>query len=259
MADIDQVAGQRDPVGAVALLFSGGLDTTLEVVELLRTYREVHLLTFNNGFCINMQGAVRRARELIERYGSARIFHTVVDTHPLIRQILQDFRGLWKEYKSPLIFDMGCKLSSATELIYYAVTHEIEDICDGSAIDQTHIFIQHPEFGAHIKPYFNRYNLRFLKPVFFDMGRPEKIRKLEELDFRSGSETLEKIHITSQIAHQPFCMVGFLTFFFTSPLNRLKLVQHFALPMEQAKELWDRLLPRARTWLDDKLASAASG
>jgi len=47
----------------MALLFSGGLDTTLEVVERLKEYDAVDLLTFDNGYCINMRGARRRVRE----------------------------------------------------------------------------------------------------------------------------------------------------------------------------------------------------
>jgi len=240
--------------GRFALLFSGGLDTTLEVVERLKEYREAHLITFNNGYCINTRGASRRVDELRARYPGERVHHSLVNTHRLIKIILEDFRGLWKEYRSPLLVDMACKMAAVTELVLYARTRGITDLSDGAAVEQTQIFLQHPEFCAHVEPFITSNGLRFLKPLLFDMGREEKIEALEKLGFASGSKILEKLHITSQLAHQPFCMVGFSTFFFTSPLNRLGVVERHSLPIDRAKELWDRLLPRARAHLDERLS-----
>ena len=243
-----------DAQGRFALLFSGGLDTTLEVVERMQTHREAHLLTFNNGYCINTQGGVRRASEMKDRFGADRIIDSLVNTKPLMQTILKDFKALWHEYRSPLIIDMGCKMAAVTELILYAKRHGIEEISDGAAVEQTQIFIQHPEFSAHVKPLITSYGLRFLQPLLFDMGRSEKIAMLEELGFDRGSKVLEKLHITSQLKHQPFCLIGFSTFFFTSPLRKISLVQHYDLPMDRAKMLWDELLPRAIAYLDAGLS-----
>ena len=169
--------------GRFALLFSGGLDTTLEVVERMKTHREAHLLTFNNGYCINTKGGVRRAGEMKDRFGDDRIFDLLINTKPLMQTILHDFKALWKEYRSPLIIDMGCKMAAVTELILYAKKNNIEEISDGAAVEQTQIFLQHPEFSAHVKPLISAYGLRFLKPLLFDMGREDKIAMLNALDF----------------------------------------------------------------------------
>ncbi len=236
------------------LLFSGGLDSTLEVVERMKTHREAHLLTFNNGYCVNTQGSLRRASEMKDRFGADRIIDSLINTKPLMQTILEDFKALWREYRSPLIVDMGCKMASVTELILYAKNNDIEEISDGASVDQTQVFIQHPEFSAHIKPLISSHGLRFLRPVLFDIGREEKIAMLKELGFDRGSKTLEKLHITSQLKHQPFCLIGFSTFFFTSPLRKIPLVQRYDLPMDRAKELWDALLPRATAYLNARLA-----
>ncbi len=236
------------------LLFSGGLDSTLEVVERMKTHREAHLLTFNNGYCVNTQGSLRRASEMKDRFGANRIIDSLINTKPLMQTILEDFKALWREYRSPLIVDMGCKMASVTELILYAKNNDIEEISDGASVDQTQVFIQHPEFSAHIKPLISSHGLRFLRPVLFDIGREEKIAMLKELGFERGSKTLEKLHITSQLKHQPFCLIGFSTFFFTSPLRKIPLVQRYDLPMDRAKELWDALLPRATAYLNARLA-----
>lgn len=242
------------PNGRFALLFSGGLDTTLEVVERMKTHHEAHLLTFNNGYCINTKGGLRRAGEMVERYGSDRVVSVLIHTKPLMQRILGDFKALWSEYRSPLIFDLGCKMAAVTQMILYAKRHGIEEISDGAAAEQTQIFLQHPEFSAHIKPFVTGYGLRFLKPLLFDVSREDKIAMVEALGFDGGTRVLEKLHITSQLKHQPFCLVGFSTFFFTSPLRKIPVIQKLGLPMEQAKELWDALLPRAAGYLEERLA-----
>lgn len=252
----EEIVPPSEAEGRFALLFSGGLDTTLEVVERMKTHREAHLLTFNNGYCINTKGGIRRAGEMKDRFGDDRIIDLLINTKPLMQTILRDFKALWKEYRSPLIVDMGCKMAAVTELILYAKKHGIEEISDGAAVEQTQIFIQHPEFSAHVKPLISAYGLRFLKPLLFDMGRDEKIAMLDDLEFDGGSKVLEKLHITSQLKHQPFCLIGFSTFFFTSPLRKIPVIQRYGLPMKQAKELWDALLPRATTYLDTRLAEA---
>jgi hypothetical protein len=127
-----------------ALLFSGGLDTTLEVVERLREFDQAHLLTFNNGYCVNTGGAARRAAELEGRFGPERIRFELVNTKPLIQHLLEGSRVLWKEYRSPLILDLACKMAAVTELIRYARGNGLTDVSDGAAVDQTQIFIQHP-------------------------------------------------------------------------------------------------------------------
>ena len=244
----------NDATRSIGLLFSGGLDSTLEAVERLKEYDAVHLLSFNNGCCVNMNGARQRAGELRRIFGATRIHHAEVDTAPLRRKLLYDSEGrLWR-YKSPLVFDLACKMAAVIELIFHARTHGLSRIADGASIDQTQVFLQHPEMSAHIRPLFEQYGVEMVKPVLFHISREEKIKRLEGLGFESGSGLLEKLHITSQIMHQPFCLYGFVTFFFTSPLRHVPLIKRMSLPMEQAQEAWDEVLPVACRELDERLA-----
>ncbi len=240
----------------MALLFSGGLDTTLEVVERLKEYDAVDLLTFDNGYCINMRGARRRVRELRDLLGPDRIHHVEVETKELIDILLRDGDQLWREYRSPLIFDMACKVSSVTELIYYARTHGITDLSDGAALEQTEIFLQHRDFSAEVKPYLESYGLVYREAIQYEWSRDEKQRMIEQQGLSSGVPLLEKFSIGSHIAHQPFCLRGAVTFFFTSPTRHLGPVKRYALPMNRAIALWKRLLPTAKDYLDERLRGA---
>ena len=251
-----EAAGNDSLKESVVLLFSGGLDTTLEAAARLEEYRKVHLLTFDNGCCVNVGGGRRRAEELARHFDSSRIVHTVADTGPLMQSILAEQRSRESSLHSPLIFDLACKMSALTELVWYAKTSGVTDISDGAAVEQTQIFLQHPDFTSHIKPLIDEYGLTWVPPVQFDMDRKSKLALLKEQGFNSGAAFLEKIHITSQIRHQPFCLRGFVTYFFTSPLRHLGPVKKRSLSVAEAKKLWDELLPVARKNLDERLLSA---
>lgn len=241
---------------SIVILFSGGLDTSLEVIERLKSYQKIHLITFNNGYCINMQGATRRAEALQQKYGYERITHNFVNTAPTIHKLLKNKHELWEKYRSPLIFDLACKMSSMVELVFYAKQLGITDISDGASKSQQEIFLQRPEFSAHIKPKIAKYGLRLLPSAKFDMDRDSKSDWLESEGFTAGVRSLEKVHISSTLAQQPFCLRGIMTFFFTSPFRHLGVVKHYTLTTERAKEAWDELWPIAKEQLDKKLSEA---
>jgi hypothetical protein len=246
-----------EPRGSMALLFSGGLDTTLEVIERGKTYKDIYLLTFDNGCCINLGSATRRLDDLRRITRSDGIHHILIDTRDLMHKLLKETALLRNEFHSPLIFDLACKMSAISHLIVFARTHGVTDISDGAAVEQTQVFIQHPDFSKHIAPLVTDYGLRFVKPTGFNMGRKEKLELLAKYGLSDGIPALEKVHITSQLAYQPFCMRGFVTFFFTSPLRHLPMVKSMSLPLDQACQLWDRIVPTAREFIDQALQSAS--
>lgn len=236
------------------MLFSGGLDTTLEVVERLKEYDGVDLITFDNGHCVHLGGARRRVRELCVFLGDDRIRHFEILTVDLIQRLLEDSEDLWREFRSPLIFDMACKLASVTELVFHAKVRGITDLSDGASMEQTEIFLQRREFAEEVRRFAEGYGLRYLHPTQYDWTREQKQQLLVEQGFRPGLPALEKLHIGSHIAHQPFCLRGIVTFFFTSPLRHLSVVKRYELPMDQAIALWHRLLPIATAHLERKLS-----
>ena len=244
------------PLEKIALLFSGGLDSTLEAVERFKQYKSVLLVTFNNGYCINIGAARRRVAELGRHYGSQRITHKIVNTAPLMKELLKEHDRLWEKYRSPLIVDLACKMAGVTELIFAAKENDIVDISDGSSHEQNEIFIQQPEFSDHIKIDVTEYGLRFLRPAMFDLGRIEKKEQLDIHGLKSGTQALERIHVTGTLFQQPFCLRGIITFFFTSPIRHLSVSKKYALPTDRAMEAWDELWPIAKIYLNKKLAES---
>lgn len=245
----------RDKDRSVGMLFSGGLDTMLEAVEHLKAGSSVYLLTFNNGVCINMASARKRVDELRGIGPPDRIHHDEVDIAPLRRKLLYQSDGVLRRFKSPLVFDLACKMAAVIELIYYARVRSLSCVSDGCSNDQDQIFLQQPEMEAHIQPFFERYEVEKIKPLLFQMTRREKLERLRRLGLENGPAFLE-VFQASQVMHQPFCLYGLVTFCFTSPLRHLPLVKKMSLPLDQATQAWDAVLPIAQRELDERLARA---
>ena len=232
----------------IVLLYTGGLDTTLEAVGLSKLYPRVHLLTFNNGFCVNNGSAARSADILRGKLGF-NIIHSFVSTQPWVRRLRPNFWKLWEKYRSPLIIDMFCKAGALAAVIEYALHNNILYYSDGSSTDQTQIFIQHPLFRRHIRPGAEEFGLRYVEPLYSQLSRNQKFERLTKMGFEKEKKWLEKLHITSRLTRQPFCLFGLCTYFFTSPLRKLPFIKPFGLPLEQAKTLWDELWPEVRKTL----------
>jgi hypothetical protein len=190
--------------------------------------------------------------ELRSCLDSDRLLHAMVDTKPLLTTLQEKAATLPQRVKSPLVADLACKIAGLTELVAYACRNQIADISDGSARAQTQIFIQHPEFTSHAEPFLRNYGLNPLPPLLFGATREDKLKAVGELGLQSGPRFLESLHITSQLRHQPFCLRGIITFFFTSPLRHLGIVRRNALSISGATALWDALIPTAIEYLESE-------
>jgi len=256
ISDSPSPAGQLDE-DSIMLLFSGGLDSTIEAVGRLEKYRRVHLVTFNNGMCWNCRSAARRAAELQAKFGADRVHHQLIQTGPLLRKLLTNWRELWRAFRSPLLVDLACKMAAVTEAVSLAKRQGVHNLSDGSSLAQNEIFIQRPEFAQHFRPWLESLGLRLVEPKSFAVPRREKVQMLRDMQLSTGWKPLEKIYISSQKMHQPFCWWAFVCFWFTGPFRNLSVVKHFELPLERANEAWDVLLPRAEAYLRENLAPPA--
>ena len=256
--------GHRDePMqDGIALMYSGGLDSTYETVHRLETYRKVYLLTFNNGCCSNMRGPRTRVDELRSMFGHERIHHREVNTGPLIERLAGDLGELRRRYNTHWVFDLTCQLSSTLELICLARDQGVTHVTDGASHAQTEVFMQDSEFGAHKRPFIEAQGLEVQRPIGYDVGREAKQRILEQRGVRSGSKVLEKLfpylHISSSRLYQPFCSRVIMNHPWIDDRTRFRpWVVERSLPVPKACQLWDELLPAAQAYLDERLGPAS--
>ena len=222
-------------------MYSGGVDSTLAVAQLLESgdVSKMHLLTYCNGLCVRVENSRVHVAELRKRYGADRVYHEISNVTDIFEELRSPIVELIKEYGSTLIIDLCCRLSFDTASVIYCINHGVKHLACGTNIDQGKLFLEKPEFLKVVTDYFAEYGIEFFTPVYGRMGgRDGRIDRLRERDLSTGPMFFEKISITSSLFHQPFCLFGIHTFFFTSFARNLpgikQLSTRFSLSTEDA-------------------------
>ena len=132
----------------LAMMFTGGVDTTLAAAKLLESNEaeRLHLLTFCNGMCVAVNNSGVHVEELRRKYGRSRIIHEISYVTETFEELRNPVAQLIKEWGSTLIVDLCCRLSFETTAITYCINNGITDICDGTNIDQGRLFLEKPEY-----------------------------------------------------------------------------------------------------------------
>jgi hypothetical protein len=227
----------------LAMMFTGGVDTTLAAARILESGQaeRLHLLTFCNGMCIAVNNSGVHVEELRRKYGKDRIIHEISYVTETFEELRSPVTELIKEWGSTLIVDLCCRLSFETTAIIYCINNGITDICDGTNIDQGKLFLEKPEYLRVAKEYFASYGINYFSPVYARSGgRKGRMKELSDRGITVGPKIFEKLNITSSLFHQPFCLFGIHTFFFTSFMREAPFLKHviekYNLPVERAIE-----------------------
>ncbi len=192
----------------VALMFSGGLDSSAAALELARQYRRVHLLTYRNGFghffvdrSRQRAAAIREA--LKDTPGAGEIVHEVLSTRDhfdqlLVKSAVADF----KEYKSGFIWCMGCKLAMHARSAAYCLENGITKMTDGSNSGTDEMVEQSLLSLSMVRAFYKRFDIDFFTPVY-EQTREQSRKTLEKLGVRTGFKVMDR-----HLGVQPTCVAG---------------------------------------------------
>lgn len=252
--------------GEFCVLFSGGTDTTLLAARLLEdpSVRKLHLLTFCNGICVRVDRSRIHAGELARRYGTDRVVHEIIYITEVFHRMRSPLGELVRKYRSTLVFDLCCRLSMETAAIRYALDRGIRAVCDGTNIDQGRLFLERPDYMRASREFYASYGIDYSTPVYAPSGgRMGRRDELVRREFSVGPKILEKLDITCCLFQQPFCLMAFHTFFFTSFLRKVPLLRTFiarhTLSLEDALELRRDREVTARAILEEHRAFELTG
>lgn len=218
-------------------MYSGGLDTTAAALVLAQDFKRVHLVTFCNGFCIRVSRSKLHFKQLQAKFGADKIIHEIIDAQGIFSQIKTGLMEYIGKYRSPLVFDLCCRLAMETALIIYCLRNNISYVADGNSLAQDQIFLQQAEYMRAVDQFFQDYTIQSIHPVMDYEERSRRIKRIGDSGFSKGHEWLEKyLGIGSQLFNQPFCLWAPVPFFFTSGLRKLPFINKFNLPLEKALE-----------------------
>lgn len=160
----------------VALLFSGGRDSSLACVMLAKKGYKIHLLTFNNGTIINLDLAERRYKELEKIFPDTIIARKVIPSYGLFKEIaLIPIEKDFKKYENNLLC-MGCKLAMHVISLIYCLENKISIIADGYTYYQRTWIEQMPEAIQAVRKFHGEYKVKYVNPVY-DQNSKEQVKK----------------------------------------------------------------------------------
>lgn len=192
-----------DGKGAITLLFSGGVDSTVAACRLAEDYEKVHLVSYSNGYGhYRIDRTADRAAELNRLY-PGKFIHSILSIRELFEQLVLD--SIWDDYEryqSGFIWCMGCKLSMHMRTIIYNTENNISFSADGSSFDTAEMVEQMPVSVAKVKGFYCEYGITFENPVY-KIKRTESIEELKKRGFRMGLQIGDRF-----LGVQPKCKPG---------------------------------------------------
>lgn len=162
-----------------SVLFSGGTDSTLAAVEMLKECERVTLLTFNPGFIFFVENSRLHAGALARKFGEERVEHRIIPIPEFSKRILfGDLRRDLGKYGFDLtaLVCMGCRLGMHARAIIHNLEHGIPVLADGSIQKQDAIPEQRSAvLTSNRALYFERYGIRHVSPIYGEERSDERL------------------------------------------------------------------------------------
>lgn len=162
-----------------SVLFSGGTDSALAAVEMLRRCDQVTLLTFDPGYIFFVENSRVHAEALARKYGEDRVRHLILPISDVVRSVL--FSDVKKDlaaygFDMTALVCMGCRLSMHTAAIIFNLENGIPVLADGSIEKQSAIPEQRQAvIEANRERYLEQYGILHLSPIYTERHSDEKL------------------------------------------------------------------------------------
>ena len=240
--------GPSDPTlkpNEVALMFSGGLDSTATALALSRTHERVHLVTYRNGYGHLRLGRARARYEDLVASEGPRFTFSLISTKPLFERLL--LRSLAEDYKkvrSGFVWCLGCKLAMHARSAWFCLENGLPRMADGANGETDEMVEQSLLSLSLIRFFYEDLGIDYGAPVY-DATRDESRENLRRRGVRTGLTVLGR-----QLGVQPTCIAGELYYLPYLLLN--KPVKH---DEDKVAAFFEDKVPRARELVRDGLRS----
>lgn len=148
---MEDVTGKR-----VAVLFSGGTDSTASSALLTESFEEIHLLSYNRAGFHSIDNSGYNAGKLEARFPDRTFVHRVLETTALARYVTERKRfRYFLKYGFFTLQNCGfCALLNHTGTLAYCLKHGITDVADGITHDW-------PFFPGHMDKVIDRFRVMY--------------------------------------------------------------------------------------------------
>jgi len=256
--------------GGAAVLFSGGVDSTLVAAKVAGKFGRVHLVTCLTQCMAPPKDMGPRVRVLREKFPDTEFIHVILSAEKLTKFLWDGlaFRelltvGFYRTFPcSP------CKLAIHARALAYCLEHNIKAVYDGANVMMSCYPSQHPDGVKRLVAFYRRYGVTLESPIYwyrnvdlyllyrfkeFRLKKEIQERLLKDMDSNREAERLGlvsgdvKLDVKRQFATQPLCIQSvystyFLEFFFLPLFGFRRLEKTMMKRMDAQLECVQKLL-----------------
>ena len=159
---------------SVAILFSGGTDSTLTAAMLEKSFKKIHLVTYNRFGFHATDNTKTQAQMLKQKFGEDRFEHVILNVDKLFKHIsYEKYLKNLKEFGFMNLSTCGlCKLSMHVRTIIYCRENNIKFIADGANQAMSMFPAQMKGVIDELKDMYKHFDLVYFNPIF-DMKGPK--------------------------------------------------------------------------------------
>lgn len=160
----------------IAVLFSGGTDSTLAAATMQETFRRVHLVTYDRfGFHSTGNTAVN-ATMLQNKFGPEKFVHRTMKFDPLFEHLSYErYLRNWFKYGFFQLSTCGlCKLAMHARTIKYCLDHGVTNVCDGANMGMSIFPDQMKGVLDEYQQMYAHFGITYSNPVYFMTPPAEK-------------------------------------------------------------------------------------
>lgn len=159
----------------VAVLFSGGIDCSLAVLQLRKEGYYVDLLHFEHGASISNGLHKIRYKEIEQVVGEENVQLTEMSHRGLFRRLsLANIEEDFRRYNTSLIC-LGCRMAMHTETIIYCLRNDIKMAADGSVEYQNDFPEQSKVSLDFFEKLYAHYGIEY-KTVLSDVNNKKEVK-----------------------------------------------------------------------------------
>lgn len=185
----------------VAILFTGGKDSSLVACLEAVKGNEVHLLTCNSGIGIKSELSQLRVEELVDRFPEANITRKILSTSGLLRTIgIQNIETDIKRWGVNMVL-LADKMAIHSAATVYCLNNGITDMYDGVVKYQNDLVEQKIVAMDFFKRFEKEYGINYSSPIY-DFGTRKEV-KYALLDFGISNKSLEGVSIFGDSFSEP--------------------------------------------------------
>jgi len=158
----------------IAVLYSGGSDSTAAVVLVAARFEKIHLLTYKHSGLFHIENSRIGVERLRMKYGNDKFIHLIIDVDRLFKQIT--FAGYAENIKKYGFMNLStcgcCKLAMHIRTLIYCLQNNIAFVADGANKHMKYFPAQMPGVIAELRAMYKKYRIEYINPVF-DYECPE--------------------------------------------------------------------------------------